>query len=252
MLETADLTMALDKDEYQTRLGYLRGHLFDLQKACWESGVGSVVVFEGWDAAGKGSTINALTSRLEPRGLRLHPIRAPRHYETQLPWLWRFWQKLPNYGEMAIFDQSWYWQILAEQSGRFAGTTVLRAACADVAEFEHTLADDGYVLVKFFLHISKQEQRDRLKKAAKDPLLNWEVGPDDWERHARYDELLVAIEEMLALTETEWAPWTIVEATDRRWARIRVFETLVQNFEAALRARGRAISPWKPGAPAEG
>lgn len=247
MLETLDLAKSLDRDEYRSRLACVRSHLFGLQKTCWESGVGSIVVFEGWDAAGKGTMINALTEKLEPRGFRLHPIQPPRQVEAQMPWLWRFWNKVPNYGEMAIFDQSWYWHALGEHlEGAGPGAGDWRGALVDIADFERTLADDGYVLLKFFLHISREEQAQRMKRLAKSPLTSWQVESEHWRRHRRYDDYLVAVEEMLARTETEWAPWTIVEATNRRWARIRVFDTLAGRLEAALRDRGVPVPERLP------
>src|SRR5512141_2323392 len=104
MLEKVDLSITYPKEDYKSRIAYLRNHLYDLQKACWEGGIPSVILFEGWDASGKGSSINLLTQRLDPRGFKLYPIQAPRTHELHMPWLWRFWLKVPNYGEMAIFD----------------------------------------------------------------------------------------------------------------------------------------------------
>ncbi len=115
MLEKIDLTRALDKEQYKNRLPQVQRRLYDLEKSCWDAKIPSVIVFEGWDAAGKGTSINLLTSRLDPRGFKLYPIQAPRTFETHLPWLWRFWLKIPNYGEMAIFDRSWYGRVLVER-----------------------------------------------------------------------------------------------------------------------------------------
>ena len=114
MLEKVDLTKELAKSEFKSRLPYLRNRLYDLQKACWDASIPSVILFEGWDAAGKGSSVNLLTQRLDPRGFKLYAIQAPRTYEKHMPWLWRFWLKLPNYGQMAIFDRSWYGRVLVE------------------------------------------------------------------------------------------------------------------------------------------
>jgi len=238
MLEKIDLTRELPKQEYKALMPRLQRRLYDLEKACWDAKMPSVIVFEGWDAAGKGTSINILTSRLDPRGFKLYPIQAPRTFETHLPWLWRFWQKLPNYGEMAIFDRSWYGRVLVE---RLEGLTPLqdwRKGYRDIADFERTLADDGYVLIKFWLHISKEEQKRRFKTLEKDPLKSWHVQPEDWEHHRKYDEYVLAVEEMLERTDTEWGPWTIVEATDRRWARVKIFQTIIQRLEEALNERG--------------
>jgi len=243
MLEKVDLTKSLSKQEYKARLPYQRNRLYDLQKACWDAGIPSVIVFEGWDAAGKGTSINLLTQRLDPRGFKLYPIQAPRTFETHLPWLWRFWQKLPNYGQMAIFDRSWYGRVLVERMEGLTPEAEWRKAYQDIVDFERTVADDGYVICKFFLHISKKEQKKRFKKLEQDPLESWHVQPEDWEHHRRYDEYLVAYEEMLERTETEWGPWTIVEATDRYWARAKIFETIIPGLEEALRKRGKPLPP---------
>jgi polyphosphate kinase 2 (PPK2 family) len=246
MLEKIDLKRKLPKKEYKTLMPRLRDRLYDLQKTCWDSGIPTVILFEGWDAAGKGTAVKALTRRLEPRGFKLYPIQAPRTYETHMPWLWRFWLKLPNYGEMAIFDRSWYGRVLVERVEQLTPETAWRKAYRDIANFERTIADDGYVIVKFWLHISKKEQKKRFKKLEADPLESWHVQPEDWEHHRKYDEYLRAVEEMLERTETEWGPWTIVEATDRRWARVKIFTTIIHSLEEALQNRGLPL-PESPG-----
>ncbi len=245
MLEKVDLGKKLSKKEYKARMPYLQNRLYDLQKACWDAQIPSVILFEGWDAAGKGTSINLLTQRLDPRGFKLYAVQAPRTYELHMPWLWRFWLKLPNYGQMAIFDRSWYGRVLVERLEELTPEREWRVAYLDIVNFERTIADDGYVLIKFFLHISAKEQARRFKKLEADPLESWHVQPEDWEHHRKYDLYLVAIEEMLARTETEWGPWTIVEATSRYWARVRIFETIVFRLEEALQKRGRPL----PGAP---
>lgn len=241
MLEKVDLTKKLSKKAYKARMPQLRNALYDLQKACWDAKIPSVIVFEGWDAAGKGTSINTLTQRLDPRGFKLHAIQAPRTYETHMPWLWRFWLKLPNYGEMAIFDRSWYGRVGVERVEGFTPEPDWRRGYRDIVDFERTIADDSYVVIKFFLHISKKEQRRRFKKLEKDPLESWHVQPEDWAHHRKYDQYLVAYEEMFERTDSEWGPWTIVEATDRRWARVKIFETIIFRLEEALTIRGLPI-----------
>jgi polyphosphate kinase 2 (PPK2 family) len=243
MLEKVDLTKKLAKSEFKSRLPYLRNRLYDLQKACWDAGIPSVILFEGWDAAGKGSSVNLLTQRLDPRGFKLYAIQAPRTYERHMPWLWRFWLKLPNYGQMAIFDRSWYGRVLVERVEGFTREDEWRTAYRDIADFERTIADDGCVVCKFFLHISKAEQKLRFKQIQKDPLENWRIQPEDWEHHRKYEEYVAAIEEMLARTDTEWGPWTIVEATDRSWTRVKIFETIIKRLESALHTRGLPLPP---------
>jgi len=238
MLEKIDLTKKLPKKEYKVQMPVLRNRLYDLQKTCWDAKIPSIILFEGWDAAGKGTTINILTQRLDPRGFKLHAIQAPRTYETHMPWLWRFWLKLPNYGEMGIFDRSWYGRVGVERVEEFTPEEQWRKGYRDIVDFERMLADDGVVIIKFFLHISKAEQSARFKKLEKDPLESWHVQPEDWEHHKKYDQYLIAYEEMFERTDTEWGPWTIVESTDRRWARVKIFQTINFRLEDALTDRG--------------
>lgn len=238
MLEKVDLGRELSKQDYKKVLPQVQKRLYDLEKACWDAKISSVIVFEGWDAAGKGTSINLLTSRLDPRGFKLYPIQAPRTFETHLPWLWRFWQKIPNYGEMAIFDRSWYGRLLVERVEGLIPMEDWQKGYRDIVDFERTLADDGSVIVKFFLHISKEEQKRRFRALEQDPLESWHVQAEDWEHHRKYNQYVVAIEEMLERTDTEWGPWTIVEATDRRWARVKIFRTIIQHLEEALQDRG--------------
>ncbi len=246
MLEKIDLGRKLSKEEYKRSIPRLQRRLYDLEKACWDANMPSMIVFEGWDAAGKGTSINLLTSRLDPRGFKLYPIREARTFEKHLPWLWRFWLKTPNRGEMAIFDRSWYGRVLVERVEGLTPVREWRKGYRDIVDFERTLADDGHVIIKFFLHISKKEQKRRFKKLERDPLKSWHVQPEDWEHHRRYNEYLVAIEEMLERTDTEWGPWTIVEATDRRWARVKIFETIIRRLEEALKDRGFELPEAEP------
>lgn len=246
MLDKVDLGRKLPKKQYKLLKPYLRARLYDLQKACWDARVPSMIVFEGWDAAGKGSAIGQLTSRLDPRGFRLYPIQAPRTSEAQLPWLWRFWVTVPNYGEMAIYDRSWYGRVLVERVEGIAPESLWRRGYRDIRGFERTLADDGYVIIKLFLHVAPDEQARRFEELERDPLLSWHVQPEDWEHHRKYDAYVIAIEEMLEHTEAEWGPWTIVEATDKRWARAKMFQTINRRLEDALVARGHELPPEPP------
>lgn len=234
MLEKVDLSVEVSKKDYKQRMPHLQDRLYALQKATWDTGLSVVILFEGWDAAGKGSSIQTLTSRMDPRGFKLYPIREARTYEKKHPWLWRFWLKIPGKGEFAIFDRSWYGRVLVERVEGFVQEPDWRRAYRDIVDFEHNLADDGTIIIKFFLHISKEEQKKRFKRLLKDPLTAWHVEPEDWEHHAKYDEYVRAIEEMLERTETEWGPWTIVEATDRQHTRIKIFETIIQRLEYRL------------------
>jgi len=234
VLENINLKRDLSRKEYKKILPALQRRLYDLEKTCWDNGVPTIVLFEGWDASGKGSTISTLTQRLDPRGFKLYPITPPRTYEQQRPWLWRFWLKVPNRGEMVIFDSSWYGQVVDGRVTQATPTKAVRAAYLDITEFERMLADDGTVILKFLLHISRKEQRKRFKAIEADPLEAWRITEADWARHKKYDEYLAAMEEMLELTESEFAPWTIVEATSKWYARRKVFQTIIAAMEERL------------------
>ena len=236
MLENVDLKKKLSREEYKRLLPGLQRRLYDLEKACWDHGVSSIVVFEGWDAAGKGTAIATLTQRLDPRGFKLYPVTAPRTYEQQRPWLWRFWLKVPNRGEMVIFDHSWYGRVLEERVESIVPEKTWRQAFRDIVEFERVLADDGTVILKFFLHISKKEQKSRFEAIQADPLEAWRLTDQDWQRHKKYGLYLAASEEMLELTESEYAPWTIVEGTSRWYARRRIMDAVIAALEKRLGA----------------
>ncbi len=234
MLEKIDLNTKLEKAEFKKIMPVLRERLYYAQKASWDAGIPVVILFEGWDAAGKGTSIQTLTEPLDPRGFKLYPMRAARTYEKKRPWLWRFWSKLPARGEWAIFDRSWYGRVLVERVEGLIPESEWRLGYRDIVDFERTIADDGHLIVKFFLHISKQEQKRRFEKLVKDPLSAWHVAPEDWEHHRRYDDWFNAYEEMLERTDSEWGTWTIVEATDRRHTQVKIFKTLLSTLEERL------------------
>jgi polyphosphate kinase 2 (PPK2 family) len=235
MLDKIDLSKKVSKKSYKERMPRLRQRLYQLQKASWDAGLPIIIVFEGWDAAGKGTSIQFLTSRLDPRGFKLYPIRPARTYEQKRPWLWRFWSKLPGRGEWAIFDRSWYGRVLVERMERLIEERDWRRGYRDIVDFEHTLADDGYLTLKFFLHISKKEQRKRFDALTADRLTAWKVEAEDWTRHKQYAEWVQCYEEMFERTDTEWGTWTIVEATNRNYTRIKIFETLILALEDRLK-----------------
>lgn len=238
MLETAPLDARLPKRDYTRRMPGLQRRLHHLQRACHEAGLGSVILFEGWYAAGVSTTIRKLAERLEPRALQMTYTVDPRSHELPMPWLYRFWKRLPNYGQMAIFDRSWYWATLMDRGRGKLADADWAERHRNITAFEHSLADDRYRIVKFFFHISPEEQAARFDKLAADPLTAWMVTNEDRERLAHRGRYAAMVEELLAMTETEWGPWTIIAATDRRWRRARVFEVLIDQLEASLRTHG--------------
>lgn len=236
MLETIDLEKKLDKETYKARIADLSERLYFVQQRAWEAGIPVIIIFEGWDAAGKGTTIHKLTDPIDPRGYKIYPIRASRTYEKKRPWLWRFWLKIPARGEWAIFDRSWYGRVLVERMENLTPEKEWKRAYRDIVDFERNLADDGVLIIKFFLHISKKEQARRFKKLQKDELEAWRVTDEDLRNHKRYKKWLRTYEEMLANTDTEWGAWTVVEATNKRHTWVKVYQTVVDALEARLGA----------------
>ncbi len=234
MLDQVDLSLTLSTPARKQILRFGRQRLFQLVKEVYDRKVPVIVVFEGWDAAGKGTNIRRLTRRLDPRGFKVIPTQAPRTHEKKMPWLWRFWMKIPRRGQMAIFDRSWYGRVLVE---RVEGLTPIPdwiRAYEEINQFERTLADDGTIFVKFWLHISKREQLRRFINLTQNPEHAWQVTAEDWEHHRKYDEYLAAVRDMLANTHTPYAPWEVVPATDSNYTTYHIFRTVIQRLEEAL------------------
>jgi polyphosphate kinase 2 (PPK2 family) len=243
MLEQVNLDQSLSKTEYQRRLPQLQKRLYDLEHAVFKAHVPVAIVFEGWAAAGKGGTINVLAERLDPRGFRVVPITPPRTYETRYPWLWRFWLKIPAYGQIVAYDTSWYRRVLIERINKTVRKREWQDAFQDILDFEEQLAADGTVILKFWLHISRQEQARRFKKLLKSRLTAWQVSDEDRAQHKAYKKYLGAVEEMLARTDAPHAPWVIVEATDRYFTRLKVFEAIIRALETRLGDQAPPASP---------
>jgi polyphosphate kinase 2 (PPK2 family) len=239
MLEKVDLTHRLDKHDHKKRLRVLQDRLRVLQQAALDAQVATSIVLEGWDAAGKGTLVGQLVEKLDPRGFKVKPTYAPIVEELYRPWLWRFWMRLPAYGEIVVFDRSWYGRVLVERIEKVTGKTNVELAFGEVNDFERALCDDGQVLVKLFLHISKKEQKKRFEKCEKDPYSRWKIKPEDWRHHRQYDRYYAAIEEMLERTSTTHAPWTLVESNDPRWAQVEAFTALIDALEARLKKLGK-------------
>lgn len=240
MLEEVDLDRSLSKARYQQAFPDLQERLRQLQYALLEAEIPTVVIFEGWDASGKGTIIQRLTQRLDPRAFRVHPGAPSSELEQRYHFLWRYQLRLPDDGHMVLFDHSWYGRVLVERVEAWVKRKVWSQAYGQINEFERWLADDGQVLVKFWFHISQKEQRARLEAMKEDPAERWKVQKEDLRRNRRYAEWREAAEEMITRTDTPACPWTVVEATDRRFTRVKVFETLVGRMEEALARRQQA------------
>lgn len=245
MLELVDLDKRLSKETYQRVFPELEQRLGACQRAARAAGVPVVIVLEGWEAAGKGSIINRLAQVLDPRGFKVHPISAPTKNERLHPWMWRFWSKLPAAGQIAIFDRSWYGRVLVERVEGRLPRRCCEEAYDEIRQFERQLTDAGMVIVKFWLHIDKLEQQRRFKYLKRNPATAWKVGKKERRQHRNYDTWRVAIEEMLERTSTAASPWTVVEATQGRHRRVKVFETVLKAVESELSHRA-AAPPAEP------
>jgi polyphosphate kinase 2 (PPK2 family) len=234
MLEYVDLHQAIPKDEYDQRLGPLQQRLYELEHAVFDAKVPVIIVLEGWAATGKGRLISILSERLDPRGFRVVPITPPRTAEIRYPWMWRFWLKIPARGQMVVFDTSWYRRVLIDRVNKTIGKDDLRFAYQDIAGFEEMLGADGTVIMKFWLHISEKEQAQRIKALRKDKLTSWQVSDEDLLQHKNYKKFTNAVENMIAHTDFPHAPWTIVEANNRYFMRIKVLETVITILETRL------------------
>jgi AMP-polyphosphate phosphotransferase len=233
VLARLDLTRNLSERDYDRRLPGLQSRLHELQAACHRREIGTVVVFEGWDAAGKGGAIRRVTPTLDPRGFEVVPVGAPEGDEKKHHYLWRFWKHIPLAGHIAIFDRSWYGRVLVERVEGFSSSEEWRRAYGEIVEFERQLVDSGLVVVKFWLHISRAEQLRRFRDRAGERIKRYKIGPEDWRNRRKWGRYETAVEDMVRRTNRP-APWTLVEAEDKRWARVRILESLGRAMEEAL------------------
>lgn len=247
MLEKVNLSQKIEKEDYISTISGLETHLGRLQRQVRELGVPVIIVFEGWDASGKGTQINKLMLAMDARGFNVHPTKPPNEEETLRPFLWRFWIKTPENGRIGIFDRSWYRRVLLERVEKLVKKQVWLRAYEETNSLERQLVNGGSVVIKFFLHITKKEQRKRFKKLQKNSSTAWRVTKEDWRQNKRYSDYLLATEEMLAKTDTDVAPWTIVEAQDRRFATVKIFRTVIDALEQGIREREeKASKPTSP------
>jgi len=234
-LDKLDLDKKLEsKEEYEELLEEYQLRLLKLQRRILEKGVAVCVGYEGEDASGKGGNIKRLTEALDPRGFDVHAIGAPSADEKSFHWLRRFWLRLPRRGRIAIFDRTWYGRVLVERVEKFAKKEEWQRAYQEINEFERMLVDDGMILVKFWIHISKKEQLDRFKKREKDPWKNYKLTAEDWRNRDKWDLYIEALEDMFASTDTDYAPWTIIEGNWKWWARAKALQTVVDKIEARV------------------
>ena len=228
MLEKVDLSKKLSKEEYKEKMSHLETRIGQLQRECKALKIPIMIVFEGFGAAGKGLQIGRLIQSMDPRGFHVFPIKNETEEERMHPFLWRFWTKTPEKGRIAIYDGSWYRRALSDRFEKRTKEKELPEAFHSINSFEKQLTDDGTVIIKLFLDISRKEQKKRFEKLQKNKETAWRVTQGDLERNAKYNEYAAMMEDMLFKTDTDYAPWTIIEATDRRFATVKIYTTVIK------------------------
>jgi polyphosphate kinase 2 (PPK2 family) len=233
LLSELDLTKQIEsKSDYREKVQDLQLQLLHFQRKILESKRNVILVFEGPDAAGKGGVIKRLTEKLDPRVLRVYSIVKPTEEEYRHHYLWRFWNKMPAQGEIAIFDRSWYGRVLVERVEGFCSEKEWRRAFEEINAMEKTVIEGGSVFLKFYLFISKEEQLRRFEQRAADPYKHWKISDEDWRNRRRWKEHIEAAEEMFERTSTKIAPWTLVESEFKWYARLKVLKAVVKKFGA--------------------
>lgn len=234
ILSNLDMSLSLGKSDYAELLEKHQGALNQQARKAHELGISTILVFEGADAAGKGGAIRRVVAALDARGTQVIPIAAPTDEELAHHYLWRFWRHLSRAGRVTIFDRSWYGRVLVERIEGYASETEWKRAYSEINDFEDQLVRHGIVLCKFWMHIGKDEQLKRFKEREKVPYKRWKLTEDDWRNRERWDEYEIAVNDMVERTSTVHAPWTLVEANNKRFARIKVLETITTQLKSHL------------------
>jgi AMP-polyphosphate phosphotransferase len=232
VLDALDQNRSVDLEDYRVRIKEYQLRLLNLQRALMESKHSVVIVVEGPDAAGKGGAIKRLVEKLDPRTYRVYSIVKPTQEEYRYHYFWRFWNKLPPYGQMAIFDRSWYGRVLVERVEGFASPIEWKRAFREINEFERLLVEDGTSIVKVYFHITKEEQLERFKRREADPLKHWKITEEDWRNRRKWDQHNEAAEEMFEQTGTPFASWTVLEANFKWYARLKFLKTTIRALES--------------------
>lgn len=237
MLEQVNLDKEVSKENYKPEAKELKKRLSGLQQKVKAAKLPVIILFEGWGAAGKGSMISDVILQLDPRGFKVYSTAAADESEKRKPFLWRYWNLIPQYGEFSVLDRSWYQEITTARMEEKLSDEENSRRIQRINTFERQLTDDGYLIVKFFLHISKKEQKQRFEKLADSKLTKWRVTQKDWERNKNYNELYTIVDEMIERTNTPNAPWHMISAHDKNNASLEVYRTLVTAIETALAAK---------------
>jgi AMP-polyphosphate phosphotransferase len=248
-LDEVDLSKSLSRKEEERGLANAWARLTQLRLTLGgqigdkKVGPPVCVVFEGWDASGKGGAIKRLVAEIDPRHVHVMQFAAPTDREKRHHFLWRFWPHLPGWGGMAVFDRSWYGRVLVERVEGFAEREQWLRAYDEINSYERSLSDEGMILVKLWMHISDEEQLKRFQSREKNPLKAWKLTDEDWRNRDKRDAYVEAVEDMLARTDQPHAPWSLIEGDSKRYARLRVIETVIERIEHGMREWGMEPPP---------
>jgi polyphosphate:AMP phosphotransferase len=232
MLEQIDLKKSLSKEMYETEKDELRRQLSELQRKAKDLNIPVLIIFEGWDAAGKGTQLNRLLQPLDARHFTVHNIKPATEEEKRYPYLWRFWTKTPAKGEIALFNESYYQRVLIDPLED--PDIDKRATYETIRKFEQQLNDDGTLIVKLFFHIDKKEQKKRFRKLEDNPATSWRITKKDWKDHKSYKQLRELANETIEQTSTKYAPWYIIESNDKRYATSKMFKIIISAIQDAI------------------
>lgn len=233
-LDEVSLDKKIGEDTYKEELKQLQSKLSALHYRLYRKKIPVIIVYEGWDAAGKGGNIKRIAEALDPRGYEVHPIASPEPHEKARHYLWRFWTRLPKTGHIAIFDRSWYGRVMVERLEGFCSTNDWQRAYNEINEFEKELSQWGAVIIKFWVQIDKDTQLERFTDRQNTPEKQWKITEEDWRNREKWDDYEVAVNEMLQKTSTTYAPWHILESVDKRYARIEALKIVIRALEEAL------------------
>lgn len=233
----ADISLkdkSLTEEEYHEKLQSLQAELKELHNRLYKKRIPVIIAYEGWDAAGKGGNIKRITESLDPRGFEVHPIASPEPHEKARHFLWRFWTRLPKTGHIAIFDRTWYGRVMVERLEGFCSENDWKRAYNEINEFEKELHDGGAVIIKFWVQIDKDTQLERFTERQNTPEKQWKITDEDWRNREKWDQYEEAVNEMIAKTNTVYAPWHILESVDKKYARIKALQIVVEELKKVL------------------
>lgn len=235
ILSKADLSLAYTREEYKEKLDKLQAKIEKMHGELYRRRIPVVLGFEGWDAGGKGGAIKRLTAKMDPRGYVVNPTASPNDIEKAHHYLWRFWRAMPKDGHVAIFDRTWYGRVMVERIEGFCTEAEWKRAYKEINDMERDLTDAGAIVIKFWMHIDKDEQERRFKERQENPEKQWKITDEDWRNREKWDQYEDAVNEMLMRTSTDYAPWVVVEGNSKYYARVKVLKTVVDAIEERLK-----------------